>query len=174
MKFFHGGKAGLGIGDRLVPAPPHVDDGCPICLARRQGRVFTVGEYRAWLLSIGGQQAERVLAMLEGAPDSAPVDPPSAKSAVYITTDREYALFYAARSRGDLYEVRPCGAIERTTEDHFPSWTASEAVITAVLRRKVQLTRTERRRILHRWKKADARAARTAGNYSESMTMGVA
>jgi len=159
MTFYHGGKAGLAIGDAVVPAPPHVEDGCPVCVARREGRTLTVGEYRRWLQQFG-PKAEPVLNILRDAPDWAPVDPPSARQAVYVTTSLEYAMWYAARSRGDLYQVKPIGELEPSPEDHFPTFTVSRAVVVAVLRRAVALNRTERRRILHLWKKADARAAR--------------
>jgi hypothetical protein len=158
--YFHGGKAGLNRGDRLVPSPPHVEDGCPICLARKDGRVCSVGEYRAWLRQFG-VRAEPVLRQLVGVEDEAPMDPPSSRAAVYITTSREYATWYAARSgNGDVYQVRPLSMPEPTNEDHFPSFTVEAAEVVGVLRRRVFLTRTERRSIMHKWRKADRRAER--------------
>ena len=159
--YFHGGKPGLHPGDLLVPAPPHVvDDGCPVCVARRDGRACTVGEFRHWLHQFG-PRAARALRELEGQPDDAPIDPPSAKQAVYITTSQAYATWYAARSQGDLYQVAPIGEVERSLEDHFSSWTTPVATVIRVLRRDVRLTRTERRTIMRQWKKADQRAARS-------------
>lgn len=155
MTYFHGGVAGLTPGDRLVPSPPPVvDDGCPICVARREGRACTVGEYRVWLEQFG-DAASRVLAQLEGAPDDAPIDPPSAENAVYITEVHDYARWYAARSQGDLYEVEPVGEITPSEEDPFPSWTVGEAIVLHVIERKVMLQRRDRRALNRAWAKAD-------------------
>lgn len=159
--FFHGGKAGLDSGELLVPSPPHVSDGCPVCVARASGMVLRVGEYRRWAQSMGPAGA-RLVEMLEGAPDDAPVDPPSAERAVYITTDREYARWYAARSRGDLYRVAPVGAADLSSEDRFPTWTVAAARVVEVIERSVILDRRDRRSILRRWKKADKAAERAA------------
>lgn len=160
-RLFHGGKPGLNRGDLLVPSPPHVDDGCPICLARRAGRALTVGEFRAFLQPFAGRdvQARKALEMLDGADDSEPVDPPSGREAVYVTADEAYARWYAARSRGDLYLVAPVGQREPSTEDPFPSWTCQSARVVAVLCRNVRLRRRERRALLRRWQKADRRSS---------------
>lgn len=158
-EYFHGGKAGLRVGDFLVPSPPHVVDGCPVCVARAEGRTLRVGEYRAWLRTLGPRAAP-VLAQMADAPDWEPVDPPSQRTAVYVTTDIGYATWYAARSKGDLYRVSPCGDMTPSPEDHFPTWTVPRARITRVVRRDVRLERSERRALLRRWKKADIRAAR--------------
>jgi hypothetical protein len=157
--YYHGGKAGLDRGDVLLPAPPHVTDGCPICVARAEGRTMRVGEYRRWLRRLGPKAAP-VLASLEGADDWEPIDPPSGREAVYVTTDVNYATWYAARSRGDLYRVQPIGDLAPSPEDHFPTWTVAEARVVEVVRRRVRLQRQERRALLRRWKKADAKAAR--------------
>lgn len=160
MKYFHGGKAGLQVGDRVLPAPPHVEDGCPVCAARAEGHTLTVREYRAWALSMG-EQGQRVLKALEGADPDAPMDPPSAKQAVYVTSDERYAAFYASRSgHGDLYRVLPVGPLEPAPEDHFPAWTCAAAVVVEVIRRGVVRSRKERRELEREWKKADRRAAR--------------
>lgn len=160
VHYFHGGISGLDAGDHLVPTGPHVFDGCPICEARAQGRTVTVGQYRAWLRQYG-EASRHVLRSLEGALDYEVIDPPSAQRAVYITSDLDYATWYAARSgHGDLYEVVPVGPVRPSTEDLFPSWTCAEARVARVLRRAVHLTRTERRRIAHRWKKAERRRER--------------
>lgn len=167
--YYHGGKAGLSVGDILVPSPPHVQDDCPICVARAQGRVCSVGEYRAWLRQFG-DRARPVLDQLRDVPDEAPMDPPSAKQAVYITTDRAYAQFYASRSGwGDLYRVEPIGPVAPSPEDHFPTWTCDRARVVAVLQRHVRLKRSERRLLMRRWKRADAAAERRE-NYSKIIT----
>jgi predicted secreted protein len=161
----------LNIGDMLVPSPPHVEDGCPICEARKHGRVCTVGEYRFWLQQLGGPRAEKVLRMLAGVPFSAPMDPPSSKQAVYVTTSREYATWYAARSgNGDLYAVVPLSTPEPSEEDHFQSFTVASARVMSVLRRRVVLTRTERRAIEHKWRKADQRVDRERQQATELPT----
>jgi hypothetical protein len=162
VSYYHGGKAGLQPGDLVVPAPAHVEDGCPICEAKKYGRACTVGEYRRWLRQFGAKAAP-VLAKLAGAPDYEFIDPPRAQTeAVYITASIKYATWYAARSRGDLYEVEPIGQALLSPEDHFPSWTCREARVVRVLRQGVALTRTERRRIEHLWRKADQRRLRGA------------
>jgi hypothetical protein len=156
--YFHGGKSGLGVGDAVVPAPPHVQDGCPICEAKRDGRVCTVGEYRRWLSQFG-VRAEPILRKLRDAPDWEAVDPPrEAVDGVYLTTSREYATWYAARSAGDLYQVKADGEARPSSTDHFDTVIAASARVVAVVRRGVRLTRTERRTIERLWKKADARA----------------
>ena len=154
MTWYHGGIGKMKVGDTLVPSSPHVEDGCPICEARAAGRVVTVGEYRAWLRQ-QGPRALPVLKMLADAPDDAPIDPPTGKRAIYFTTDLMYARWYAARSRGDLYEVRPVGPVERSKEDAFPTWTAGAAIVSRVVERKVRLTRADRREMTRRWKKKD-------------------
>ena len=159
MRLYHGGIAGLHVGDVLVPSPPPAVDDCPVCVARREGRVYTVGEYRAWLAQFG-DQASRVLAMLADAPDAAPVDPPSGRDAVYITGERDYARWYAARSGGDLYQVEPIGPMTESDEDPFPSFTVPEARIVAVVERRVRLDRRDRRGLFRAWGKADKRMAR--------------
>jgi hypothetical protein len=156
--WYHGGISGLQAGDALLPSPPHVTDGCPVCVARAHGHVLTVGEYRAWLSQFS-DRAKPVLEALGEADDREPVDPPSSIAAVYITENRDYALWYAARSgHGDLYEVEPLGPISPSTTDHFPSATCSEARVSRVLRRSVWLSDQERRRISRLWRKADEEA----------------
>lgn len=158
MTYFHGGYAGLSVGDMLVPSAPHITDGCPICVARAQGRPLNVGEYRAWIKRFGAL-AEPVLRQLADAPDDVIIDAPSNQQVLYITTDREYARFYAARSKGDLYQVEPIGQPESTTEDHFPSYTVQLARVIKVLERGVMLTRKDRRHLTHKWEKADKAAS---------------
>ena len=152
---YHGGIAGLQPGGILRPAPPHVTDGCPICVARAEGRTVTVGEYRTWLRQ-QGPKARKVLDMLADADDGEPMDPPSKERAVYLTTDRDYARWYAARSgNGDLYRVTPVGLMTRSAEDPFPSYTVEVARVLEVLERGVHLVRADRRALVKRWKKSD-------------------
>lgn len=158
--YYHGGKAGLLIGDAIVPAPAHIEDGCPICEAKRVGRACSVGAYRAWLRRLGAA-GEPILLKLASLSDFEVIDPPRAKTdAVYITTDVDYALWYAARSRGDLYTVKPEGALTPSREDHFPTFTVASARVAGVIQRGVYLTRADRRRIERKWKKADERVER--------------
>lgn len=157
VTLFHGGKAGLNPGEMLVPSDPHVTDGCLICVARAEGRSVTVAEYRVWAAAT---RNTRVLQMLDGADPREVIDPPSQVRAVYVTTDPLYATFYAARSQGDFYRVEPVGAMTASTEDHFaPTWTVGSARVVAVVRRRVVLSRRERREIMRRWAKADRRGA---------------
>lgn len=169
--YYHGGVAGLRPGDLIHPAPPHVVCGCPVCEARAEGRTLTVGEYREWARERG---ATAVLAALADAEDYMPVDPPSQRRAVYVTTDIAYARWHAARSgNGDLYRVVPDGLLpeeedtpevllDPSEEDRFPSWTCTAARVVAVVERGVRLVRRERRELLRRWKKADRLAERDA------------
>lgn len=158
MRYFHGGVSGLCAGDLLLPAPPHVTDGCPICVARAEGRVYTVGEYRSYAAQFG-ERARPILDLLDGVPDAAPLDPPSGQQAVYMTTHELYATWYAARSQGDLYAVKPLGRMVPSPEDHFETVTAPRARVLKVLRRSVQLTDEERTDLLNQWKSADEMAS---------------
>ena len=84
------------------------------------------------------------------------MDPPSKEQAVYLTTDRDYARWYAARSgNGDLYRVTPVGLMTKSVEDPFLSYTVDRARVLEVIERGVHLLRADRRAILKRWKKAD-------------------
>lgn len=160
MSWFHGGVAGLREGDFLSPSPPHVTDGCPVCVARAEGRSVSVGQFRSWVAQFG-ERARPVLQALEGAPADAPVDPPSAREGIYITTHEGYAAWYAARSgNGDLYEIAPIGDVVWSDSDHFPSATVVKARIVRVLRRSVQLTRHERRALSREWEKRDRNVGR--------------
>jgi len=167
MPFYHGGVKGKQPGDVLVPSPPHVEDDCPICKARAAGRTATVGEYRLWLLdkavAAPAHVRERLRAVFEQlaeVPFYAPMDPPSQREAVYVTVDKPYARHYAARSRGDLYEVEPLGEREPTAEDPFPTWTVAEARVVRVVERDVLLMRRDRRALQRRWAKADKQRAK--------------
>lgn len=160
MIYYHGGFPGMQPGDQIEPAPPHVVDGCPVCVARAEGRIYRVGEYRQWLATLPNQEGARlVLQQLEGADDREPVDPPSKPDRVYITSYHDYARWYAARSRGDLYEVQPDGNIEESDEDNFPSWTSGSATVTRVVERRVMLDRKDRRKLMREWDKRDRQRA---------------
>lgn len=142
-RLWHGGVSGLRVGDILRPGHARKQhDGCPYCVARAKGETV------------------------------AGIDPPSAKQAVYITSDKEYARFYASLwGYGDLYVVEPIGPIEPSPEDHLPAWTCESARVVAVYQRAIQLTWTQRRALLRRWKVADEAAlARKSNPPEEPMT----
>ena len=161
MKLYHGGVPGLSPGDAIVPAAPHVTDGCPVCVARASGRACTVAEMRAWAMTLG-PHARPLLAHLAEAPDDAIVDGPRAeKGSVYVTSDLGYARWYAARSRGDLYAVTADG-LRPSATDPFPAWTAPAAVVVGVIERRVRLDRRDRRELNRRWRRADERAGRVS------------
>ncbi len=168
MILYHGGHPGLDVGELLVPSAPHVEDGCPICAARVSGKLYTVRQARAWALSMG-EAGVPMLRALEGADPNAPVDPPSEARAVYLTTHRLYATWYAARSRGDLYRVAPLGGLVRSESDHFPSFIAPAARVLEVLRRGVFLKRAERRELGREWRKADERVDRARRERFEAL-----
>lgn len=159
VTLYHGGISGKRPGDILFPSPPHVSDGCPICVARAEGRVCRVWEFRQWLRRIG-ERGKPVLAQLEDADDMDPIDPPSGAAAVYVTTSLPYARWYAARSQGDLYVVEPCDEPTRSDEDHFPTWTCDSARVVSVVERHVRLRRHDRREMSRLWKAADRAAER--------------
>lgn len=131
-RLFHGGIPGHKPGDLITPHPPNVVDGCDICAAKAAGRQPVVEG-----LGVVDPITER--------PDR-----------VYVTTDREYARFYASKyPLGDLYTVEPVGELEPSTEDHFPSWTVAAARVVSVYDRAVRLTPHRRRTLLRRWQLAD-------------------
>lgn len=138
-RLFHGGLPGLRPGDRILPVEDgqrrHRDD-CAVCQARNSG-------------------------------ESTPYDPaPARPDRVYLTSDRLYARYYASLTGlGDLYVVRPLGELEPSPEDHFPTWTAPAAEVTAVYDRAVSLTMGQRRQLLRLWIEADAAADGTLEHY---------
>lgn len=136
LRYFHGGVPGLKPGDTIIPSPPHVIDGCKVCEARAMGQTATVG--------------------------GAAIDPPTGRpDRVYITSDRDYARFYASRYwYGDLYTVEPVGQLEPSTEDPFPTWCVPSARVASVYTRAVLLTPSQRRSLLRRWFDADMARAR--------------
>lgn len=72
---------------------------------------------------------------------------------IYITTDRDYARFYAnGYPRGALYRVEPVGElVDRTEYDPVPSWGCSAARVLTVYDPVVSLTAKELRRLERRW-----------------------
>ncbi|MFB7443095.1 hypothetical protein ACFC01_33150 [Streptomyces mirabilis] len=136
MRYFHGGVPGLKPGDLITPSSPHVVEGCKVCEARAQGLTAMVG----------GEA----------------VDPPTGRpDRVYITSDRDYARFYASRYwYGDLYTAEPVGELEASTEDPFPTWCVPAARVVSVYTQAVQLTRSQRRSLLRRWTEADMARSR--------------
>ncbi|GAA2107745.1 hypothetical protein [Streptomyces synnematoformans] len=137
-QYFHGGVPGLAPGDLITPHEPNYVDGCPVCEAKARGEQPHV-------------------------PGLGNVDPLTARpDRIYITTDREYARYYASKyPRGDLYTVDPEGDPEPSGEDHFPAWTVSAARVRGVYDRYVQLTPARRRALLRRWTAADIAASCT-------------
>lgn len=131
-RLWHGGAPGLNPGDLLLPGHE-----------RKVHEGCAVCEART-----KGQHAG--------------IDPPSAKRAVYLTSDKEYARHYASLyGRGDLYSVEPVGELTPSAEDHFPTWTVEAARVVAVYQRAVLLTWSQRRSLFRRWTKADERALAT-------------
>lgn len=137
-RYWHGGKPDLRVGDLVRPGDSRkLHDGCPFCEARAAGNAVVIGGE-----TIDGPTAH---------PDR-----------VYLTTDRDYARFYASLyGRGDLYRVEPVGPVERSTEDHFETVTAESARVLAVYDRAVLLTWGQRRSLDRKWAEADRRAALT-------------
>ncbi|MEU6318179.1 hypothetical protein [Streptomyces sp. NPDC047009] len=137
LRYFHGGVPGLKPGDLITPSPPHVVDGCKVCEARAHGLTATTR-------------------------DGKTIDPPTGRpDRVYITSDREYARYYASRYwYGDLYTVEPVGEPEASTEDPFPTWCVPAARVVSIYTRAVQLTPHQRRSLLRRWTEADRARSR--------------
>ncbi|MDQ0961958.1 hypothetical protein QFZ66_005836 [Streptomyces sp. B4I13] len=135
-RYFNGGVPGLKPGDLVTPHQPAVVDGCPICVARAKGETYRDEQGRV-------------------------VDPPTGRpDRVYITTDREYARFYASKTwLGDLYVVEPVGELQESTEDPFPTWTCEAARVRSVYSRAVRLTPGQRRTLSTRWGRADMASA---------------
>lgn len=138
-RLWHGGVPDLRPGDLIEPGGTRRHhDGCQFCEARANGQAVV-------------------------APDGSLIDPPTGRlDRVYLTTDRDYARFYASLwGRGDLYRVDPMGAVEWSAEDHFETWCAESARVVAVVDRAVLLTPGQRRSLDRKWAAAD-RAARLA------------
>ncbi|MCC5574539.1 hypothetical protein IMZ11_02650 [Microtetraspora sp. AC03309] len=128
--YFHGGKPGLKAGDLILPGMPNFVTGCPVCDAHKAG-------------------------------ESHALEPVTKRQdRIYVTTDREYARFYASKyPKGDLYTVEPIGELVPSDEDHFPTWTAGSARVRGVYDVYVQLTTKQRATLLRRWERADREAA---------------
>lgn len=126
-RLWHGGKPGLTPGQVLLPGHSRrIHEGCAFCAAREAGGTV------------------------------AGIDPPSAKHAVYVTSDKEYARHYASLyGYGDLYTVEPVGERAVSDEDHFPTWACDSARVVAVYQRAVRLTWSQRRALYRRWEVAD-------------------
>lgn len=135
---FHGGVAGLQVGDIIEPDQSHRKhvDGCPICAALADGQRHAYDE-------------------------------PTPQGWVYATSDRQYARFYASKAvKGDLYRVRLLGDVEASKEDpgQFPTWRSTSAEVVSVLERCVILTMRERRRLFVRWGGTATEAAQLFGS----------
>lgn len=119
---FHGGIAGLKPGDIIRP---------------NQGHRKHVAGCPVCAAHAAGHATE--------------VDPLTPEGWVYATKDLPYARHYASKARGDLYRVQLVGDVERSTEDHFPTWRARRARVLSVAQRNVTLTMPERQRLFIRW-----------------------
>jgi len=107
---------------------------------------------RSLRLSLLGLCLVAPVALAAGLSDYEPIDPPTPEGWVYATDHRQYARYHASLAgRGTLYRVELVGDIEPSTEDHFPSWRARQAVIVAVTERYILLTMKERRRLFLDW-----------------------
>jgi hypothetical protein len=138
-RYWHGGVPDLRPGDLIQPGRERRQhDGCVFCEARASGSAVM-------------------------APDGSPIDAPTGRpDRVYMTSDRDYARFYASLyGYGDLYRVEPVGDVEPSTEDHFDTWCAPAARVVAVVDRAVRLTPGQRRALDRKWTAAD-QAARSA------------
>lgn len=123
MRYFHGGAPGLRVGDRIEPQP--------------------LGEGRHLLDGCPTCEARKAGQQL--ATDD--LDP----SKVYVTTDREYARFFAAGyPRGALYVVEPVGEMTPSL-DPVPSWGCSAARITGVYDACVRFKPADLRRFRRRF-----------------------
>lgn len=127
-QLWHGGFPGLRIGQTLDASHGHRHlSSCPLCHDRLAGTAVAL-------------------------------DPlPGQPGRIYLTTDREYARYYASLAHyGDLYQVEAVGELVVSDEDRFPAWTAQAAVVTSVYARAVLLTDGQRKALLKRWLAADA------------------
>ncbi|MFV8173767.1 hypothetical protein [Mycolicibacterium peregrinum] len=122
---FHGGAPGLRVGDLITPRA-HDDD-------------------RHLVDGCPTCEARR-----EGQPLATDDNDPSL---VYVTTDRDYARFYAAGyPRGGLYRVDAIGELtERREHDPVPSWGCESARVAAVIDPLVYLSQKRIRSLLRRW-----------------------
>ncbi len=136
LRLWHGGAPDLRPGQLIQPGHTRRQhDGCAYCQARAAGHAVI-------------------------APDGSLIDPPTGQpDRVYLTTDRNYARFYASLyGRGDLYRAQPIGPAQASTEDHFETYIAPAALVLTVVERAVLLTPGQRRRLQREWAEADRRA----------------
>jgi hypothetical protein len=132
VRYWHGGIPGLKPGDLVVPGERHYVDGCAVCESKRRGENYRLA--------------------------GVAVDPINAhEDMVYVTTDREYARFYASKyPRGDLYTVEPVGdMVDVGSEDPFPTWAVPAARVVSVYDTYVCLSSGQRRTLLNRWRRVD-------------------
>lgn len=124
-RFYHGGVGGLRFGQEILPdmAEHRYVEGCPCCEAQKRGKT------------------------------EAPFhDPPTPKGWVYGTTNKLYARYYASRAwKGSLYRIQLVGNVERSTEDHFPTWRGRAAKVVKVMERGILLTHKQRLDLYIRW-----------------------
>lgn len=153
--FYHGGAAGFNVGDILRPTPPHAEDGCIICNARRTDQTVTVGEYRNWLAAKGTAGGERGAQLLRNLNPNTVLDPPSQRGGIWITMDLPWAAWYADGCRGDLYRVVPLSEPALPlVPSMLPTFITAEARVVEVMRRGVRLNRADRRALARRLSKA--------------------
>lgn len=123
QRLWHGGVAGMRVGDIITPG--HADE------RHVEGCPICAAHARG---------------------ESTAIDPITPEGRVYVTTDRQYARYYASRAGlGWLYSVEPIGPLTKSTEDHFDSWWCEEVRVVSIAERAVRLTDTERRRLFVRW-----------------------
>lgn len=128
MILFHGGAPELWKGRTIRPDMAHrrFHDGCAICAAHKRGL-------------------------------STSIDPATPHGFVYATSDLSYARYYASRfGNGWVYEVDLASDAEPSSEDQFPTWRASSALVRRVVAKRVTLTMDERRDLFVRWGGTDA------------------
>lgn len=70
---------------------------------------------------------------------------------VYFTTEPDIALTFANRRTGDVYEVIPLGPIQRDTDYDEHTFHAGAALIKSIVRKNVNLERTEELKIRARF-----------------------
>lgn len=124
-RYWHGGAPGLRPGDIITPRDPN------------DTRHLVDG-------------CEVCEARRQGAPLP---DDDNNPNHVYVTTDRDYARFYAfGYPRGALYRVEPIGElVDRSENDPVPSWGCDAARILSVYDPVVNMTTNDALRLYKRW-----------------------
>lgn len=75
---------------------------------------------------------------------------------VFVTPMRLYARYYASKwGLGWLYLVEPNPDMEVSDSDSFETYHAPSFVVRSICERAIELTMTERRRLLRLWREAD-------------------